>query len=106
MSELAEKVDSRYKLFRLQKKVVAICISHNINFLTPTKRSCTTTKINYIKDLIHKLQIGPGGDHGLADNNIPSSIPNINPDYKIVSAGTDGQHAAFIRETLKFEEYM
>ncbi len=106
MSELTEKAENRYTLLRFQKKVEALCKSRNVNFTAPSKRPSTINKINYIKDLIQKLQIGSGEKNGLVDFNIHSTIPNINPDYKKYSTETNSQHAAFIRQTLKFEDYI
>jgi len=106
MTELTEKAENRYKLLRFQKKVEALCKSRNVNFTAPTKRPSTISKINYIKDLIQKLQIESGEKNGIVDFNIHSTIPNINPDYKKYSTETNSQHAAFIRQTLKFEDYM
>jgi hypothetical protein len=82
MTELSEKTENRYKLFRFQKKVEALYKSRNVNFLPPSKRPSTISKINYIKDLIQKLQIGSGEKNGIVNFNIHSSIPNINPAYK------------------------
>ncbi len=106
MTELSEEAENRYKLLRFQKKVETLCKSRNINFTPPSKRPSTISKINYIKNLIQKLQIGSGEKNGIVDFNIHSSIPNINPDYKKISTETNGQHAAFIQQTLKFEDYM